>query len=205
MFEVVTLISTGLTFLLSLWLSSLVLDGVIIGIPNEWFLLDTLSVFFMVLVSGSTLAVAVYSISYLRRQVQNKKVDGKMLRLYYGLLNVFLFTMMLVLVSNNLGFLWIGVESSTLATAFLVAFYERESSIEAAWKYVIICSVGITLALFGIILTYFSALHVTSSSDNALNWSTLILVGNKLDPDILKLAFIFLLVGFGTKAGLAPC
>jgi hydrogenase-4 component F len=204
LFEVVTLVSTGLTFLTTLFVSSLVLDGVSIGTPNEWFLLDALSVFVMLLVSGSAFVVAVYSIGYLRRQVRNKKVDGKMLRLYYGLLNVFLFTMMLVLASNNLGFLWIGAESSTLATAFLVAYYERERSIEAAWKYVIICSVGITLALFGIILTYFSALHVIPSADNALNWSTLISVGKRLDPEILKLAFIFILVGFGTKAGLAP-
>jgi hydrogenase-4 component F len=111
--------------------------------------------------------------------------------------------MMLVLL-NNLGFLWIGSEATTLATAFLVAFYERERSIEAAWKYVIICSVGIAIALFGIILTYYSALHVVPSSGSALNWSSLMLVAKDLDPAVLKLAFVFVLVGFGTKAGLAP-
>jgi hydrogenase-4 component F len=111
---------------------------------------------------------------------------------------------MLVLFSNNLGFLWIGSEATTLATALLVAFYERESSIEAAWKYVIICSVGIALALFGIILTYFSALHVVPAVENPLNWSSLMQVAKELDPSVLKLAFIFVLVGFGTKAGLAP-
>ncbi len=112
--------------------------------------------------------------------------------------------MMFVLLANNLGFLWIGTEATTLATAFLVALYDRERSLEAAWKYVIICSVGIALALFGIMLTYFSALHVVPSSANALNWSTLVSVAGQLDPAILKLAFVFILVGFGTKAGLAP-
>ncbi len=203
-FEYVTVASTGLTFLATLWMSSLVLQGATIRTPKGWFFLDALSVYLMVIVSGSTFVVALYSIGYLHRQIRNKKVDGPMLRLYYILLNAFLSTMMLVLVSNNLGFLWIGTEATTLATAFLVAFYERESSIEAAWKYVIICSVGIAFALFGIILTYFSALHVVSSADNALNWTTLIVVAKQLDPDILKLAFVFILVGFGTKAGLVP-
>ena len=84
------------------------------------------------------------------------------------------------------------------------AFYERERSIEAAWKYVIICSVGIALALFGIILTYFSALRVVPPSGSALNITSLMLAAKDLDPGTLKLAFIFVLVGFGTKAGLAP-
>ncbi len=204
MVEIVTLTSTALTFLCAIWLSSIVLQGEKISSPKEWFLVDALSMFVMVIVSGSTLVVTVYSIAYLHRQIRNRKVDGRMLRMYYILLNAFLFTMLLVLISNNLGFLWIGAESSTLATAFLVAFYERESAIEAAWKYVIMCSVGIALALFGIILTYFSGLHAVPPTGNALNWSTLVGVAKKLDPEILKLAFIFLLVGFGTKVGLAP-
>ena len=202
--ELVSIVATALTFLVALWLSSLVMGGAAIRTPKEWFFLDALSTYLLVIVTGSAFVVTLYSIGYLHRQIRRKRVNGSMLRLYYLLLNAFLATMVLVLVSNNLGFLWIGAESSTLATAFLVAFYERESSIEAAWKYVIICSVGIALALFGIILTYFSALHSVTSVDNALNWTTLVSVGKKLDPDILKLAFVFVLVGFGTKAGLVP-
>jgi hydrogenase-4 component F len=203
-YELVTIASTALTFIATLYVTSLVLNGTTIITPKGWFFVDALSMYVMVIVSGSTLVVTAYSIGYLHRQIRNRSVDATMLRIYYALLNAFLFTMMLVLVSNNLGFLWIGAESTTLATAFLVAFYERESSIEAAWKYVIICSVGIALALFGIILTYFSALHIVSYGANALNWTSLILVAKQLDPDILKLAFIFILIGFGTKAGLAP-
>jgi len=202
--EATTVLSTGITFLASFWITSIVMKESVVSTPKGWFSLDALSVYMMLIVTGSSCVVALYSIGYFRSLVRRGNVDNKMLRLYYTLLNTFLFTMMLVLVSNNLGFLWIGTEATTLATAFLVAFYERESSIEAAWKYVIICSVGIALALFGIILTYYSALHVVASTANALNWSTLISVATKLDPDILKLAFVFIVVGFGTKAGLAP-
>lgn len=202
--ETVTAVSSGLTFLSALWLMSTVLTAVTVSSPDGWWYADGLSAYIVLIVSGSTFVVALYSIGYLHRQIRRGKVDGRQLWLYYLLLNVFLFTMMLVLLSNNLGFLWIGAEATTLATAFLVAFYERESSIEAAWKYVILCSVGLTLALFGIMLTYFSALHVVSETDNALNWSSLMQVAKQLDPAVLKLAFVFVLVGFGTKAGLAP-
>jgi len=202
--EGVTVASSGLTFVSALVLIGIVMQEKSVTSPLGWWFADGLSAYIAVVVSGSAFVVALYSTGYLRRQIALGKVDDTHLWLYYLLLNVFLFTMMLVLLSNNLGFLWIGTEATTLATAFLVAFYERESSIEAAWKYVILCSVGIALALFGIILTYFSALHVVPHSGNALNWTTLLQAARKLDPAILKLAFIFVLVGFGTKAGLAP-
>ncbi|MBI3112471.1 MAG: hydrogenase 4 subunit F [Ignavibacteriales bacterium] len=202
--EIITVTSSGLTFLSAFWLAAKVMQETTLHSPQGWWYADGLSAYIIIIVSGSAFVVALYSIGYLRRQIYKRKVDAPKLWLYYLLLNIFLFTMMLVLLSNNLGFLWIGSEATTLATAFLVAFYERESSIEAAWKYVVICSVGITLALFGIILTYFSALHVVPASGNALHWSSLMLVAKELDPAVLKLAFIFILIGFGTKAGLAP-
>ena len=204
MLEVVTLMSCGMTFLSGLWLAVLVSRKAALGPSTGLFFADALSAYIIVIVSGSALVVALYSLSYLHRQIRSRKVDGRQLWLYYLLLNVFLFTMMIVLLSNNLGFLWIGTEATTLATAFLVGFYERESSIEAAWKYLIICSVGIALALFGVILTYFSALRVVAVSATALNWTVLMTVAEHLDPATLKLAFVFLLIGFGTKAGLAP-
>lgn len=202
--EAITLATSVGTFLSGVWLTALVLAQSTLSSPQGWFYADALSAYFILIVSGSTLVVTLYSIGYVRRQVLNGRIDGKQTRLYYILLQVFLLTMMFVLLSNNLGFLWIGTEATTLATAFLVAFYNREHSLEAAWKYVIICSVGIAIALFGIILTYFSALRVVPTTTNALNWSTLMAVARDLDPSILKLAFLFILVGFGTKAGLAP-
>ena len=202
--EAVALVTSLATFLSGIWLASLVLDQRVLSSRQGWFYADALSAYFILIVSGSALVVVMYSIGYVRRQMRNGRIGERQVRLYYVLQHVFLLTMMLVLLSNNLGFLWIGTEATTLATAFLVAFYNREHSLEAAWKYVIICSVGIAIALFGIILTYFSALRVVTTTANALNWSTLMGVAKDLDPSILKLAFLFILVGFGTKAGLAP-
>jgi hydrogenase-4 component F len=151
--ETITVICAGLTFLSALWLVTTVTQSGALNPGQGWLYADGLSAYVAAIVTGSALVVALYSTGYLRRQVRRRHVDGGQLWLYYLLLNAFLFTMMVVLLSNNLGVLWIGSEATTLATAFLVAFYERESSIEAAWKYVIICSVGIALALFGIIHT----------------------------------------------------
>ncbi len=202
--ETATWISSVITFGASVWLASAVLEQNTLSTPQGWFYADALSSLLALIVSGSSLVTSLYSIGYLRRLSREELINHREIRLYYLLFNIFVFTMMFVLLANNLGFLWIGTESTTLATAFLVALYDRERSLEAAWKYVIICSVGIALALFGIILTYFSALHVVPATGNALNWSTLISVSGQLDPAILKLAFLFILVGFGTKAGLAP-
>ncbi|MBP1649128.1 MAG: hydrogenase, rane subunit 1-like protein (EchA-like) [Bacteroidetes bacterium] len=202
--ETATWIASAITFGSSIWLAAAVLEHTTLSSPQGWFYADALSGLLALVVSGSSLVTALYSVGYFRRLAREERVSSRETRLFYALFNVFVFTMMFVLLANNLGFLWIGTEATTLGTTFLVALYDRERSLEAAWKYVIICSVGIALALFGIMLTYFSALHVVPSSANALNWSTLVSVAGQLDPAILKLAFVFILVGFGTKAGLAP-
>jgi hydrogenase-4 component F len=202
--EATTVAISGLTFATALWLAFVILDQSVLASSNALLYVDALSSLVILIVTGSAFVTALYSVSYLRVQMRLGAIETKHVRLYYSLFNVFLFTMMTVLLSNNLGFLWIGSEASTLSTAFLVAFYEKEHSLEAAWKYIVICSVGIALALFGIILTYYSALSVVGSASNALHWSVLISIAPKLDPAIVKLAFIFILVGFGTKAGIAP-
>lgn len=202
--ESVTAAGTGLTFLSALILAGEVLSHSILSSPNGFFYADALSALVAVIVTGSAFATALYSIGYLNAHVLAGNISAGQLRLYYALLNVFLSTMVLVLLSNNLGFLWIGTEATTLATAFLVAFYDTKRSLEAAWKYVIICSVGIALALFGVILTYFSSVTIGGSSSASLLWTSLMAVAKKLDPAILRLAYIFVFIGFGTKAGLAP-
>jgi hydrogenase-4 component F len=202
--ELITVATSGLAFAASIWLAFEILDHTVLSFRNSLLYADALSSLVLLVVTGSALATALYSVSYLRIQMSLGAIETKHVRLYYSLFNVFLFTMTTVLLSNNLGFLWIGTEASTLSTAFLVAFYEKEHSLEAAWKYIVICSVGIALALFGIILTYYSALAVVGNASNALQWSVLISIASRLDPAIIKLAFIFILVGFGTKAGLAP-
>jgi hydrogenase-4 component F len=202
--EVVTVAGTGLTFGTALFLVREVLKPTILSSPNAFFYADSLSALLTVIITGSAFATALYSVGYLNAHIAIGTISERQLRLYYALLNVFLFTMVLVLFSNNLGFLWIGTEATTLATAFLVAFYDTKRSLEAAWKYVIICSVGIALALFGVILTYFSSVTIADSSSASLLWTSLMTIAKKLDPAILRLAYVFVLIGFGTKAGLAP-
>ena len=197
-------VSSFLTLGTAIWLIMQVREGAVLRTARDFFYADGLSAFLILIITFVSFMAAVYSIEYLRRETSEKQLTIGMIRRYYGVFHVFVFTMLLVPLSNNLGFLWIAIEGTTLASAFLVGFHDNEASIEAAWKYLIICSVGIALALFGTILLYFSALHLPGLSGDALQWSYLITVAKKLDPTIVKLAFLFVLVGYGTKAGLAP-
>ncbi|HXT42152.1 MAG TPA: proton-conducting transporter membrane subunit, partial [Candidatus Angelobacter sp.] len=112
---------------------------------------------------------------------------------------------LLVALANNLGIMWVAVEGTTLVSVLLVAFYNDRNSLEAAWKYIIIGSVGISLALFGTIMTYFAAANVVGpDSSGGLNWSLLVTVADRFNPAAMRLAFVLILVGYGTKAGLVP-
>jgi hydrogenase-4 component F len=117
---------------------------------------------------------------------------------------LFMFTMLLALTTNNMGILWVAMEAATLTTVLLVSVYRTAASLEAAWKYFILCGVGIAQALFGTILLYFAAERVLGAQGNALLWTHLDVVKHQLEPAIMSLAFVFLLVGYGTKVGLAP-
>ena len=165
-----------------------------------WYV-DGLSAYMLIIISFIGLMAAIYSIGYIGRDYEEKTIDLGKVRYYYLFFHVFIFTMLLVCVSNNLGIVWIAIEATTLASAFLVGFYDKDTSVEAAWKYLIICSVGITLALLGTILAYASSINVLGESSNALNWSTLAANAASLDPTLLKIAFIFILIGYGTKVG----
>jgi hydrogenase-4 component F len=117
----------------------------------------------------------------------------------------FLFSMLLALSTNNLGILWVAMEAATLTTVLLVSLYRTPASLEAAWKYFILCGVGLAQALFGTILLYFAAEKVLGAEGTtALLWTHLDAVKGQLEPTVLSLAFVFLLVGYGTKVGLAP-
>lgn len=164
--------------------------------------LDGLSVFFLFTTAVVAFAASVYSIGYVGIEVREGKISARKSSLYYGLFNLFCFTMLLVPALNNLALVWIAIEMTTLISAFLVGFYNVKESIEAAWKYIIICSVGITFALLGIILFYYTAsAHVGIRS---LEWARLLKVSPFFDAGVVKIALIFIFVGYGTKAGLAP-
>jgi hydrogenase-4 component F len=168
----------------------------------HFFYVDSLSAFFIFTISVVTLASSLYSIDYIAKDMEAGAVSEKKAAAYYGLFNLFSFTMFFVPVVDNLGVVWVAIEMTTLVSAFLVGFYNNKKSIEAAWKYIIICSVGISLALLGTILVYYTTAR--HGGVNSLNWTEMMAAARRLDPQTLKIAFLFLLVGYGTKAGLVP-
>jgi hydrogenase-4 component F len=182
---------------------------------NGFFYADALSSLVVLLTSFVALVCSIYAVGYFRDDERNgvfregEELGGgravNKLREYYALTPLFVFSMILVALANNLGILWVAIEGTTLASVFLVMFYGRETSLEAAWKYAIIGGVGLSMALFGTILTYYSA-HQALGTDTlaGLNWS--VLVGNaaQFDKPTMRLAFILILLGYGTKAGIAP-
>jgi hydrogenase-4 component F len=171
---------------------------------NGFFYLDALSVIVLDTILIVSFMVCIYTIGYLNREYQHQEISLKRIKLFYSLMYTFIFTMILVVSTQNLGIMWIAIEATTLASAFLVGFYNQKESIEAAWKYVIICSVGIALALLGIVFLYFSSVNLFAESKFNLNWVFLLQNASQLHSSILKIAFIFILIGFGTKAGLVP-
>lgn len=130
--------------------------------------------------------------------------DTKQLRRYQVFINLFIAAMLLAVSANNVGVMWIAIEATTIFSAFLIPLTLRKKSIEASWKYLLLSSVGIGLAFAGTVLAYFDFVVRSGRVENALNWTTLIATAPLLHPEVIRLAFVFLLIGFGTKAGIAP-
>jgi hydrogenase-4 component F len=172
---------------------------------HEQFFVDPFNVFLIALTALVGLTTSVFSRPYMRVEEHHGRVNQRRLRLYHSMYQLFVFTMLLALSTNNLGLLWVAMEAATLSTVLLVSLYRTAASIEAAWKYFILCGVGIAQALFGTILLYFAAEKILGAEGStALLWTHLNAVKGQLEPTVLALAFVFLLVGYGTKVGLAP-
>jgi hydrogenase-4 component F len=171
---------------------------------NEQFFIDQFNVFIVALTAFVAFTTSLFSRPYMRIEQHHGKLSTPMLHLYYSMYQLFTFTMLLGLTSNNMGIIWVAMEAATLTTVLLVSLYRTPASLEAAWKYFILCGVGIALALFGTVLLYFAAERVLGEGGNALLWTHLNQVKGDLEPTVLKLAFVFLLVGYGTKIGLVP-
>ncbi len=165
---------------------------------------DPLNVFLVALTTFVATTTAWFSRPYMRVERDHGKMTPRRLRLYHSMYQLFTFTMLLALLTNNLGILWVAMEAATLATVLLVSVYRTPASLEAAWKYFILCGVGIAQALFGTILVYLAAERVLGAGGGALLWTNLESVKGQLEPTIMALAFVFLLVGYGTKVGLVP-
>jgi hydrogenase-4 component F len=172
---------------------------------REQFFIDAFNVFLVALTALVGLTTSLFSRPYMRVEVAHGRISPGRLRLYHSMYQLFMLTMLLALTTNNMGLLWVAMEGATLSTVLLVTLYRTPQSLEAGWKYFILCGVGIAQALFGTILLYFAAEKVLGAQGvTALLWTHLDAVKSQLEPSVLALAFVFLLVGYGTKVGLAP-
>lgn len=170
---------------------------------GEWFLLDALSAYHLVVMMLVFTLSSLYAPGYFRREAEDGGFKPRMARRFGALWFGALAAMTLVLISNNLGILWVGMEATTLLTAFLICIRRSAAALEAMWKYLIICSVGVAFAFMGTLLVGASAAGRLPAPE-ALLWTKLYSAAASLDPALLKAGFLFLLVGYGTKAGLAP-
>ena len=171
---------------------------------GTYVLADDLNIIFLLLNGFVAFTTAIYSATYVANEVEIGRLTPRRLRLYHAMFQMLVFSMNLGLVSNNLGVMWVAIELATLSTVLMVGLYRTPEAIEAAWKYFMLGSVGIALALFGTILVYMAAQPVVGEGQGGMVWSVLITHVARFDPALLNLAFVFLLLGYGTKAALSP-
>ena len=197
--SILNVFAAGLTFVASLTL--------LFGArpePGQYLFVDDLNVVFVVLNAFVGFTTSVFSASYIGHELETGRLTPTYLRFYHAMYQVIMAGMNLALCANNIGLMWVGIELATLTTVLMVGIYRTHEALEAAWKYFILGSVGIGLALFGTILVYMAALPVVGEGADAMIWTNLVVGAARFDPAIINVAFIFLLLGYGTKVGLAP-
>jgi hydrogenase-4 component F len=193
------------TFLAATALTVRVIGAGNITLVHEQFFIDPFNVFLVELTAFVGFTTSLFSRPYMRIEIEHRGVSTGRLRLYHSMYQLFVATMLIALSTNNLGLMWVAMEAATLSTVLLVTLYRTPASLEAGWKYFILCGVGIAQALFGTMLLYFAAEKVLGAEGvGALLWTHLVAIKTQLEPRVLSLAFVFLLVGYGTKVGLAP-
>jgi hydrogenase-4 component F len=165
---------------------------------------DDLNNVFIVLTTFVGFTTSVFSASYIDHEIEIGRLTPTFVRFYHAMYQVLMFAMNLALVANNIGVMWVAIELATLTTVLMVGIYRTHEALEAAWKYFILGSVGIALALFGTILVYMAARPTVGEGLDAMVWTMLMERAATFDPALLNVAFVFLLLGYGTKVGLAP-
>ena len=166
--------------------------------------IDDLNVVFIVLTTFVGFTTSAFSASYIAHELEIGRLTPIYLRFYHAMYQILMLAMNLALVANNIGLMWVAIEFATLTTVLMVGIYRTHEALEAAWKYFILGSVGIAMALFGTIIVYLAARPVVGEGLTAMAWDMLVARGAGFDPALLNLAFVFLLLGYGTKVGLAP-
>jgi hydrogenase-4 component F len=172
--------------------------------PGTFLFVDDLNVVFVLLTTFVAFTTSAFSASYIGHELEIGRLTPRYLRFYHAMYQILMFAMNLGLLANNIGLMWVAVELATLTTVLMVGIYRTHEAIEAAWKYFILGSVGIALALFGTILVYMAARPVLGEGQDAMVWTTLIKRSSGFSAELLNVAFVFLMLGYGTKVGLAP-
>ena len=172
--------------------------------PGRYLIVDDLNVVFIVLSTFVGFTTSVFSGTYIAHELETGRLTPLYLRFYHAMYQTLMFGMNLALLSNNVGLMWVAIELATLTTVLMVGIYRTPAALEAAWKYFLLGSVGIALALFGTILVYLAAHSVVGEGLDAMAWNVLVQRSPEFDPALLNLSFLFLLLGYGTKVGLVP-
>jgi hydrogenase-4 component F len=194
----INIVATGLTLLAA---SVLVVAR---PTPSLYLSVDDFNIFLIILNTFVAFTTSIFSASYIAHELTTGRLTPGYLRFYHALYQVLTLGMNLALLANNIGLMWVAIEVATLTTVLMVGIYRTPAALEAAWKYFILGSVGIALALFGTILVYLAARPVVGQGLEAMAWNLLVAKAPAFDPALLNLAFVFLLLGYGTKVGLAP-
>jgi len=201
---IINLRCNALALLAAMWLAGdVLLNGPQLSAGGLLYI-DSFNVYLVALTAFVGLTTAIFSNPYMAHERELGRLTGRRLRLYHSMYQGFMLAMYVVLTTNNMGVMWVAMEGATLATVLLVSLYRTPESVEAAWKYFILCGVGIAQALFGTVLLFFAAEQKLGVGGDALHWTVLNQNAALLDPAIMSLAFVFLLVGYGTKMGLVP-
>ena len=165
---------------------------------------DALSAFMVVVIGAIAVLASSQSVRYLSAETGRGGRAARHAALYTALVQAFVTCMLVAVLAANLGVMWVAVEATTIATTFLVGHRRTDGALEASWKYVVLCSVGIALAFLGTVLFYFAALHASGHPAGSLDWTSLMAASHRLDPGVVRLAMGLIVLGYGTKTGLAP-
>ncbi|HET6316445.1 MAG TPA: proton-conducting transporter membrane subunit, partial [Chloroflexota bacterium] len=195
---VLNVLASAATLAAGLWL--MVGEGTV----GEYAIVDEFNVVFIVINTLVGFTTALFSASYIGHEIETGRLSPGFVRFYHAMFQAMMGSMNVALIANNIGVMWVAIELATLTTVLMVGIYRTHEALEAAWKYFILGSVGIALALFGTILVYMAARPVIGEGLDAMTWTVLVTRADAFDPALLNVAFVFLLLGYGTKVGLAP-
>lgn len=171
---------------------------------SMYYYVDSLSALLIFIITLGSFSAGIYSMGYLYEENKKEIIGFSRIRQFFILLNLFIFTMLFAVSVSNPALMWIAIEATTLSTAFLISFYNKPSAMEAAWKYLIVNSVGLLLGFLGTLILLAVSSPYLEGVEMIISWKDLMGIGAIQDPLAVKVAFIFILVGFGTKTGLVP-